>query len=210
MEKPAYHHGDLRQALIDASLALIADKGVAGLSLRAVARAAGVSAAAPYHHFESRAALLAAVAEQGFTLLHGMMRDAMERAGDDAYLRLRDSGSAYVAFALKHPGHFRLMFRPELADHEAYPALDAAGRPVFDALVSLVAECQAAGVVPPGDPLPYALLCWSTMQGVSTLLLDGPLGTGRFRDMPIPPAALGPMLSELLSQTFCRAVARSR
>jgi AcrR family transcriptional regulator len=210
MQKDAYHHGDLRQALLDASLELIEEKGLSGLSLRAAARAAGVSASAPYHHFPNRSAILAAIAEQGFHLLHQEMDLAAEAAAGDPVERMRRCGLAYVRFARKHPGHFRLMFRPELADREEYPALEAAGKPVFGALVEMVEDAQAAGVIPSGDPIRFAIVLWSTVQGLSNLITDGPLCDGDFDRVPYDADALEQMVSQTLAMVMVGAAAAQR
>jgi AcrR family transcriptional regulator len=113
--KGSYHHGNLRRALIDAALGLIEKEGPASLSLREVARRAGVSTAAPYRHFPSREALLAAVAEEGFRLLGDEIRRAIA-AHDDAPRCLGEAGIAYVLFAAAHPSRYNVMLSPELAD----------------------------------------------------------------------------------------------
>src|ERR1700743_2586808 len=104
-----YHHGGLRDALIHAALEILESEGLAALSLRAVARRAGVSAAAPYHHFPDKQALLDAVAERGFDALTAAMTERMDRAGDDA-ARLDGKGIGAVAFAVANPALFGLMF----------------------------------------------------------------------------------------------------
>ncbi len=102
----SYHHGDLRRVLLSTAAEAIAESGPAALSLRELARRAGVSHAAPAHHFGDKAGLLTALATQGFDLL----ADALRQAGDD----LLDTGVAYVGFAVRHRAHFDVMFRPEL------------------------------------------------------------------------------------------------
>jgi AcrR family transcriptional regulator len=169
----SYHHGNLRVALVEAAVGLVAREGVEGLTLRGVARLAGVSPAAPYRHFADKRALLAAVAEEGFRRL----ASALHAAGDavDALARFRARGPAYVAFATSHPSHFRVMFGRELADRSGYPGLEDAARAAFDALVEGVTDAQRAGVVAEGDPRELGLTAWSAMHGLATLLLDGRL-----------------------------------
>ena len=101
--KDAYHHGNLRRALLDGSLAVIAEKGVEGLSLRDVASRIGVSHAAPYHHFADKTALVNALALEGMALMDTQMALAEEAAGDDPKERLLGIGMAYVTFAVEHP-----------------------------------------------------------------------------------------------------------
>lgn len=171
-EKP-YHHGDLRRALLEASLTLIEREGVQGLSLRKAARQAGVSPAAPYHHFASRGALLAAIGTEGYERLHLMICEAKGRAGPSAQEQLAGTAEAYVTFAHEHAAHFRVMFRPEL--HEPDETFDAASDPLFDELMRSVVQAQSQKSIPPGDARHYALLLWSSAHGLASLLLDGPL-----------------------------------
>lgn len=118
-ESRPYHHGDLRRALVEAGRGLLEREGIAALSLRAVAREAGVSAAAPYHHFKDRAALLAAIAHEGNVALHAEMREAFDSA-EAGQKRIVAVGVAYVSFAVANPALYRLMFETSrMFDH--YP-----------------------------------------------------------------------------------------
>ena len=181
----SYHHGDLRSALLAASLQLIDEGGVQALSLRKAAKKAGVSAAAPYHHFQSRSALLAAIAVEGFELLNERMQRARAQAtttGEGMDL----CGHTYVNFAREHPAYFRVMFRPELADPAEFPELEEVASPVFELLVSTVTEGQARGEIPPGDTESYVLLAWSVAHGLSSLIIDGPLGSQHSELIDVP------------------------
>jgi AcrR family transcriptional regulator len=169
-----YHHGNLRAALVEAALGLVTREGVDALTLRAAARRAGVSPAAPYRHFTDKRALLAAVAEEGFRLLAVALREA-GGPGAGPLERFRGRGRAYVEFATRHPSHFRVMFGRELAERETFPGLREAAADAFAALVDGMAEAQRAGVVREGDPRALGLTAWSAMHGLSTLLLDGRL-----------------------------------
>jgi len=173
-KRTAYHHGDLRRALLQASLALIDEAGIGQLSLREAARKAGVSHNAPYHHFKDRGSLLAAIAEEGFADLAREMAAARATAPSPR-ARLEACGLAYVRFALRSPARFKVMFRPELAapSEEAAVARSAAG--ALETLTTAIVEAQAAGLAPPGDPTPLVLTCWSTVHGLASLWLDGPL-----------------------------------
>src|ERR1043166_1705436 len=120
VRRAAYHHGALRDSLIGASVDLIAREGIAAVNLRRVAREAGVSSGAPYHHFPDRAALLAAIVVQGSEILLERLRQA--RAGaPDATAALGAIVRAYVGFARSHPAHVHVMLRPELFDPAAHP-----------------------------------------------------------------------------------------
>jgi AcrR family transcriptional regulator len=173
-KRTTYHHGDLRRALLDASLALVDEAGIGALSLREVARKAGVSHNAPYHHFPDRGSLLAAIAEDGFIALASQMA-AARAAAPTPRARLEACGIAYVRFAIGSPAHFRVMFRPELASPTEHPRVHQASVPALDILVQGVIEAQAAGLIPAGDPMPFVLTCWSAVHGLATLWLDGPL-----------------------------------
>ncbi len=175
-EEPArYHHGDLRRTLVDVSRRLIEDDGLARLSLRAVARAAGVSHAAPYRHFEDRRALLAAVAAQGFAELAAAMAPS-PGCSPDVDAVLRSTGAGYVRFAVDNPQLFRLMFGAELADKSELPELDVAADAAFTGLVAALEVARQAGVVRADEPETLALLAWSTVHGLAFLALDQQLG----------------------------------
>ena len=169
----SYHHGNLKQALLEASLDLIRKAGPKAFTLRAVARRAGVSHNAPYRHFRSKEELLAALAAEGFDrLTAAMTKAAASRSG--ALERFRASGRGYVEFALRYPQHFAVMFEvPWRAG--AYPETQAAGARAFGALVGYVEACQAEQLLPPGDANPFALLAWSMVHGVAKLALSGRL-----------------------------------
>jgi AcrR family transcriptional regulator len=159
-----YHHGDLRAALIEAAVALVREKGAEGLSLREVARRSGVSQTAPYRHFRDKEDLTAGIAEEGFTILGGEMRKALESDGN-ARERLMSGGRAYVAFALKRPEHFKVMFATDL-DAKRHPAARTAAEQAFAGLVALV-----TAAFPKGDPLTHARMAWSQVHGIASLAI---------------------------------------
>ncbi|MEM9188853.1 MAG: TetR/AcrR family transcriptional regulator [Myxococcota bacterium] len=202
--RATYHHGDLQKALVRGALEVIDEKGVDGLSLRAVARKAGVSAAAPYHHFQNRAELLAGIAAEGFELLHRACADAKAATDPEPIAQLTAMGTAYARFALANPGHFRVMFRPEISDRTEFPALEAVSAPVFEELRQTVLDCQTAGHIPPGDHRRAVMLAWSAVHGVSALLVDGPLRAG-FDKIGFDDDEYGEIVSETLSSMFLGA-----
>jgi AcrR family transcriptional regulator len=172
--KSAYHHGDLRAALLRASTRWIEAHGVESLSLREVARAAGVSPGAPYHHFSSKAQLLGAIAGEGFMTLTAEMRAAQSALSPraDAVDRLEALGHAYVRFALANPTAFRLMFRPTLVRRSDLPEAcepTAAFKLLTDAAMAVAREA------PPLQAGQEALIlaAWSLVHGASELLLEG-------------------------------------
>ncbi len=138
------HHGDLRQALISAALDLIADSDADEVTLRAVARRAGVSSAAPYHHFADKNALLAAVARDGFESLGEVQLEVLARPGSPRD-RLERLVSGYVLFALRHPTHYRLMFRtpPSAVEGAEAAALREVALGTFGRLVEAVSAVNA-------------------------------------------------------------------
>jgi AcrR family transcriptional regulator len=184
-KRTAYHHGDLRPVLLQASLALIDESGIGALSLREVARKAGVSHNAPYHHFKDRGSLLAALVEDGFATLAEEMADA-RGAAPDARARLEACGKAYIRFALKSPARFKLMFRPELTGHEAEAAVAQSSTAALDTLTTAIVEAQAGGLAPAGDPRPLVLTCWAAVHGLASLWLDGPLARAHRAFAPSP------------------------
>jgi len=172
LEKRPYHHRDLRQALIRSALEILAASGVAGLSLRAAARRARVSAMAPYRHFEDKEALLAAVAEYGFRELAARLTAAAATAADPR-AGLAALGVAYVLFARDHPSLFKLMFGPTIEKKSGHPALDEAGGACFNVLRQ---AAEAAKFFDRDtDVGDVSLACWSLVHGLSALIVDGRL-----------------------------------
>ena len=159
MDEKPYHHGDLRRVLLDAAVAAIAERGAAALSLRDLARRAGVSHAAPTHHFRDKAGLLTAVAAEGFALLGNALAEADDFAA---------TGVAYVRFATTHPGHFAVMFRPVLY-HRDDPAVVTARDRATEMLRRGAREAFGDD-----DRVP-ALAAWSLVHGMATLIIDGAL-----------------------------------
>lgn len=157
-----YHHGNLRQVLLATALRILEREGHAGLGLRDLARAVGVSPAAPYRHFDSRAALLEALAVTGFQRFTTAMNEAQRQGGDAS---LAAMGRAYVAFALENANLFRLMFSPEIS-RQSRPGLRMAADAAFDTLRRVSGgEGDAARV--------KALAAWARVHGLAVLLLDG-------------------------------------
>lgn len=170
--KPKYHHGNLRQALLDAALELIREKGVAALSLREVARRAGVSHAAPAHHFKDKSGLLTALATAGFERFAQAQRDARERGGADPVKRFGWTGWAYVMFADQNREYFEIMFRPELT-HADDPAYRAAALEAHQVLLETLRPVAAGATEE--QLLTQSTVAWSLAHGLSRLWLDGNL-----------------------------------
>lgn len=182
----SYHHGDLRNALIEAGLAIVEQEGIEQVSLRAVARRASVSHSAPYHHFDTKAELLAAVAAAGFDrLVASIQQVAAERPLRCALDGLRAVGTGYLRFALAQPGVFRLMFRPEHTRPADHPALREAEARAFGTLLTTIVTCQTAGELPATDPRLLAATCWSTVHGLAVLHVEQVLGETPLGQLPI-------------------------
>lgn len=183
------HHGDLRSTLLRAALEILSEHDVAGLTLREVARRAGVSPMAPYRHFQDKDALLAAVAETGFRKLCQRLAEAPHA---DPMADLAAQGGAYVRFACDEPALYRLMFGPFLRCFEAHRGLQDA----MAAAKSALTRAVAAAVPSADEPTRHdvALACWSLSHGLASLLVDGRLtGAAAAR-----PERLAERLSELL------------
>jgi len=174
-KKQTYHHGDLRQALLRAALDLLRTKDAQSLSLREVAREAGVSHTAPYRHFTDKAALLAAIAQEGFVEFGQYLTAAVTTAGGKPIESLQATGMAYVRFALDHPTHFRVMFGCFPDNEPSNSELYKVSKSTFQILVDVISAGQAAGLMKSGDPEFLALGQWSMVHGLSMLLLDGML-----------------------------------
>ncbi|HEY3625475.1 MAG TPA: TetR/AcrR family transcriptional regulator [Terracidiphilus sp.] len=168
-----YHHGNLRADLLQAAVRLIAEVGPTAFTLREVARRAGVSHNAPYRHFQDRDDLLGAVAGEGFRQLNEAMvtAAAQESRSQD---RLKVAGTAYVAFALRRPEHFAVMFDAPAPNGEDHGHQEA-GKQAFDTLLSLVRACQDEGSLPEGSSADFALLAWTMVHGIAKLATTGRL-----------------------------------
>jgi len=169
----AYHHGDLRRALLDEAVRTIRADGVEALTLRAVAARLGVSRTALYRHFADKRALLTAVATEGFRMLREQIVAAWTDGGGGR-AGFRDMGRAYVAFAVANPAHYRVMFGgsvPEAGDPDL--RREAAG--AFQALVAALVAQQRDGLVRADDPTQLAHFVWAVVHGVAMLVIDGQL-----------------------------------
>jgi AcrR family transcriptional regulator len=167
-DKRPYHHGHLRQVLIDAAVAEVETVGASALSLRAIARRAGVSHAAPAHHFGDKAGVFTAIAIEGFDLMTKTITPVA--FGEEGFIV---GGTAYVQFALEHPGYFEVMFRPTLYDLDD-PALISSRDGAFDVLLE-----SARHAIDPSAPheeaQALAIAGWSLSHGFSTLWLQANL-----------------------------------
>ncbi|HEY6100917.1 MAG TPA: TetR/AcrR family transcriptional regulator, partial [Anaeromyxobacter sp.] len=177
-----YHHGDLPKALLEASLALVAEHGVEAFSLREAARAVGVSPAAAYRHFEDKDALLAALAHDAFGRLAQLMERAISRVPGEPGMRAHSVaafvavGQAYVEFAVQHPSHFRVMFGPWCAHEERPLAPGTAGaRDAYTILVDSLDALVASGAVRAEARAGAEVVAWASVHGLASLIVEGTL-----------------------------------
>lgn len=177
-----YHHGDLRNALVDAATALAREGGPDAVTLRAAARRVGVSPAAAYHHFAAHGELILAVKQRALTQLTDRMQAALDEGqdgfgpADTARRRLLALGAAYLRFAFDEPGLFRLAFGPRgpwPTEKDARPHDD--GAEPFVLLRQVLDELAAAGAFPPERRPGLEYVTWAQAHGVAALCLDGPL-----------------------------------
>lgn len=159
-----YHHGDARRALVEAATALLAEVGVANLSLRQVAERAGLSRQAPYNHFANKEALLAELVREGFERLGAAIDEGGSPAGKRALERAAD---AYIRRAQEAPALFRLMFSCERVDLSRFPEAAQAASAAYGRLEAIVAT-----FAPPGRAAGLALAAWSLVHGYATLCIE--------------------------------------
>jgi AcrR family transcriptional regulator len=167
-----YHHGDLRRALLEAAVRTIQRHGQGALTLRAVGQELGVSRSALYRHFADKAALLTAVAGEGFRMLRLALLGAWESAGKRA-TGFEAMGEAYVRFAVENPWHYRVMFGGGFELNASDPELNEEGAGAFRALLDALVEMQGQGLVRLDDPETQARFVWSVVHGIAMLAIDG-------------------------------------
>jgi AcrR family transcriptional regulator len=171
----AYHHGNLPAALLDAVESAIAEHGVSGLTLRDVARRAGVSHSAPAHHFGGKAGLLTAFATAGYRLLaEHITREAAAAGTGDLAASVAAQGRGYVQFAVTHPAHFEVMYRLD-ALNPADPGLVQARETIAGLLAAAIERCAAAGRLHGRPAGTVFIAAWSLAHGLAELGISGRL-----------------------------------
>ncbi len=169
----AYHHGDLRVALLDEAAAMIAEGGAASVTMRALGQRLGVSRAALYRHFADKTALLVAVAAAGFDRLKDRLQTIDADAPRSSVERLRRMGEAYVRFALENPAHYRLMYGKEMLTREDLPELREAAEALFEQFVDVIRAHQRSGTIKRQNPQAQAYVAWSAVHGLASLVIEG-------------------------------------
>jgi len=175
MNKPnrAYHHGDLRAALLEEAAQMTAEGGTESVTMRALGERLGVSRAAAYRHFEDKTALLVAVAAAGFRRLSERLQKIGAGEPQSSVERARRMGEEYVRFALENPAHYRLMYGREAMSRQNLPELREAGSELFEQLVDVIRAYQDTGGIKREDPRAQAYVAWSAVHGLASLLIEG-------------------------------------
>ncbi len=169
----AYHHGDLRAALLAEAAAMIAEGGAASVTMRAIGQRLGVSRAAPYRHFADKTTLLVAVATDGFNRLKGRLQ-AIDGGGlRSGVERFRRMGEEYVRFAVENPAHYRLMYGKEALTRQDRPELREPAIALFEQLVGVIQAHQRSGGIKRQDPRAQAYVAWSAVHGLASLWIEG-------------------------------------
>src|SRR5688572_19597499 len=168
LKKKTYHHGDLKNALIQAGVEILAKDGVSGLSLRKVALKAGVSHTAPYSHFADKQALIAAISTEGFRQLYERTHVVIEKYQGKPPKQLIEVAWEYVQFAMDDPGRFKVMFSGVLEQEKEYPEFVTESQNNFQQVVELVKLNQLAGVLQTGPADLIALSAWGIVHGFIT------------------------------------------
>ncbi|MCP4676499.1 MAG: TetR/AcrR family transcriptional regulator [Deltaproteobacteria bacterium] len=179
-KKNAYHHGDLRAALLETTAKIIMEEGIHKVSMRALSNSIGVSRTAPYRHFTDKKSLLCAVAEHGFKLLSAEIKRATNTRGSGVK-RFEKMALAYINFALNNPAYYNLMFGKEMASDSPPEVLLVAAMAVLEEAVIVIESCQREGYFRKQDPNMLANVSWSTVHGLASLLIDGQI---RSEDKP--------------------------
>jgi AcrR family transcriptional regulator len=176
MPKRGYHHGNLRQALVEAALALIEEKGPQGFTLSEAAKRAGVTPAAVYRHFDGRDDLIAEAARQGYEIFADLMSYAYESGQPSALASFEATGRAYLAFARKYPGHYQAMFESGISVNRDPDLAAAAARAsgVLEKAAERLSRHIPADRRPP--PAMFSAHVWSMSHGVVELYARGPAG----------------------------------
>lgn len=169
----SYHHGDLRRSLIEAGRMLLARNGTGGLSLREVAKVAGVSHTAPYRHFKDKADLLAAIAEAGFHQLRANADSTALGYQDDPLKQYTHCAAQYVRFAVENPETAHLMFGGGVDMRNAPPSLKQASWATFELLIEIIENGKQAGLYKAVDTMDLAVTTWSGIHGLSLLIANG-------------------------------------
>ena len=171
-KKDSYHHGDLRQKIIDEALAWIERENIVSLSLRGIARRLEVSHNAPYRHFPDKESLLVAIAEIGFCQLNQALQQALDYKANNHQEELENIGVAYIRYAVANQTYYRVMFSDRQLICDKYPELARISEQAFMVLLNVIKAGQETKVFIAEDSRQLARVCWSLTHGVSMLAID--------------------------------------
>jgi len=177
MTGTSYHHGDLKNALIEAGIGILANEGVGGLSLRKVARKAGVSHAAPYAHFTDKQALIAAIASDGHRRIHEQLGAVLASHSAEPLRMLTGAAWAYMQFGLEAPAHYKITFSGTLENEHLHPDFVEFSQRNILLLRNIVEQCRAAGILQTDgiDGEMQAMSLWGLIHGLVLLIIQGQL-----------------------------------
>lgn len=173
--KQAYHHGNLRESLIETALEMVEDEGVESITLRELTTRLGTSRSALYRHFDSKEALIQELISAAFEQFDNVITPTLLQKEFDVVTRLSNMGHAYIGFALSKPAIFRMIFGHEFQEtrEENCDMNDESQKTGFHSLVALLVEGQESGIFKKDDPILQATVVWSMIHGLAILLIDG-------------------------------------
>lgn len=174
MARKTYHHGDLKNTLIQAGIEILAEEGVGGLSLRKAARKAGVSHAAPYAHFADKQTLIAAIASDGHKKILERFEMIRAKHSEDPLRQFVAGAWAYVEFGLQSPDHYRITFSDAVQVEHGHAELSEYSRRNMQALMGLVERCRSAGTLNAegANPELQAIAIWGLLHGLTLLMIQ--------------------------------------
>ena len=181
-EPTAYHHGDLRRHLISIALEMIEESGAVELTLRGIAKRAGVSHTAPYRHFSDKEDLLTGVAREGVSLMLSEINERLDASAGDPLTRFKLCGLSYIDFAIHHPAHFRVMFARPRNGVAVPDELKPESSLFFQLFIDVISECWEQKLLQGASPHRIALSAWSQVHGFALLFINGHLHGGAMEE----------------------------
>ncbi|MEM9953503.1 MAG: TetR/AcrR family transcriptional regulator [Chloroflexota bacterium] len=169
----SYHHGNLRDSLIDVAIEILQAEGKSGIKMREIGKRIGVSQSAAYRHFSDKSALLAAVATRGFDKLTDELRTVRNSQYSSLVEQVEQMGVIYIIFAVEHAAQYRLMYGTEAIRSDEYPELAQATRNMAREYFRMVKRCQEAGLMKGQSPIELLNVMWSATHGAAMLVIDG-------------------------------------
>jgi AcrR family transcriptional regulator len=169
-DKITYHHGDLKRVLLEVAIYLLKKEGYQSLSLRKIAKLAGVSQSAPYRHYNDLEELYADIASEGLKLLTTKLKKVKTRYSKYPLLQFRESGIAYVEFAIKNPDLFQIMYGNQILSHSKYEFLIQSEEEAFLILKNILMECKEQGLIKTNEIEQASMSAWTMVHGLAVLL----------------------------------------